>query len=307
MSGEPIFQRSLLGVLVCGSLLSAATAAGAAPQERIPNFAPAAGVAWQSNSRYGLDPSPTGPQPVGPDPAVFKDRPYDMDFDFPVLDVSNPNLQPLVAERLKAQNERVRSGQPFQPITSSCWPHGLPAYMRYNGPTFIVQSATEVVILKNQSSEVRRVALNKPHSTQPKPSWYGESVGHYENGDTLVIDTIGFNDRTYVDLWGTPHTTALHVIERWKLSADGRAIDVSVRVEDPGAFKAPYEVTKHYTRAQAPWMEVICAKNAIGPLGRGPQGLEPMPTADRPDFSQPKSRQLLQRTSSSMPGEISKR
>jgi hypothetical protein len=54
--------------------------------------------------------------------------------------------------------------------------------MRYNGPTFIIQSANEVVIIKNQSSEIRRVALNKPHSPHPKLSWYGESVGHYENG-----------------------------------------------------------------------------------------------------------------------------
>jgi len=284
MDLEPGYrQYGLVAALVCGSVISAAIG-GAVAQERIPNFSPAAGVAWQSKSQYGLDPMPTGPQPVQPDASVFKNRPYDMDFDFPVLDVRNPNLLPLVADRLAAQNARVQSGQPFQPITSSCWPHGLPAYMRFNGATFIVQSANEVVILKNQSSEVRRVALNKPHSAQPKPSWYGESVGHYENGDTLVIDTVGFNDRTYLDLWGTPHTKALHVIERWTLSADGRAIDLRVRVEDPGAFKQPYELIKHYTRAQAPWMEVICAENPVGPLGRGPQGLEPLPQADKPDF-----------------------
>jgi len=76
----------------------------------------------------------------------------------------------------------------------------------------------------------------------------------------------------------------LHVIERWKLSADGRAIDLRVRVEDPGAFKAPYELSKHYTRAETPWMEVICAENPIGPLGPQRQGLEPMPQADKADF-----------------------
>jgi hypothetical protein len=169
----------------------------------------------------------------------------------------------------------------MQPKSSSCWPHGLPAYMRFNGPTFIIQSASEVVILKNQSSEVRRVQLNRPHSSAPKPSWYGESVGHYENGDTLVVDTIGFNDRTAVDLFRTPHTTALHVIERWTLIEGGREIELKVYVEDPDAFKAPYELTKHYTRAEARWLEVICAENPIGPLD---QGIEPMPQADRPDF-----------------------
>ena len=255
-----------------------------APQERIPNFSPSAGIAWQSRSPTGLDPSRTGPQPVGPDPVIFKDHPYDMDTDFPVLDVTNPNLQPWVVDALRAQNDRVLSGKPLQPKTSSCWPHGLPAYMRYNGPTFIIQSPREVVIIKNQSSDVRRVALNRQHSSQPKPSWYGESVGHYENGDTLVVDTIGLNDRTSVDLFRTPHTTALHVIERWKLSEDGRAIELSVHVEDPGAFKAPYALTKHYTRMETAWLEAVCAENPIGPLGPAPQGLEPMPQADKPDF-----------------------
>ena len=273
--------RLLLGAVLAGSLLPVAGAAEGVA-DPIPNFSPGAGVAWQSDTREGLAPTRTGPQAVGVDPAIFgKNHPYDMDFDFPVLDVSNTNLQPWVATALKAQNDRVLAGKPLQPISSSCWPHGLPAFMRYNGPTYIIQTPSEVVILKNQSSEVRRIALNRAHSANPKPSWYGESVGHYENGDTLVVDTIGFNDRTHVDLFRTPHTTQLHVIERWKLIGEGREIALTVRVEDPDAFKEAYEVTKHYRRANATWLEVACAENPIGPLD---QGMEPMPTADRPDF-----------------------
>ena len=265
----------------CGLVFSA-FAAAAAPPHAIPDFSPGANIAWQSDTKEGLAPSPSGPQAVGVDPVIFgKDRPYDMDTAFPVLDVANPNLQPWVVDALKAQNEHVLSGKPLQPKSSSCWPHGLPAYMRYNGPTFIIQSAGEVVILKNQSSEVRRVLLNRPHSAQPNPSWYGESVGHYENGDTLVIDTIGLNDRTHVDLFRTPHSAELHVIERWKLIEGGREIELKVLVEDPRAFKAPYEVTKHYNRVEAKWLEAICAENPIGHLQ---QGLEPMPQAGTPDF-----------------------
>jgi hypothetical protein len=274
--------RCALRIGVVGIAAASASVAAGAPQEGIPNFSPRAGIAWQSDTQEGLAPSPSGPQPAGVDPVIFgKDNPYDMDTAFPVLEVSNPNLLPWVAEALKAQNERVLSGQPLQPRSSSCWPHGLPAYMLYNGPTFIIQSPNEVVILKNQSSEVRRVLLNQPHSSQPKPSWYGESVGHYENGDTLVVDTIGLNDRTHVDLFRTPHTTGLHVIERWKLIERGREIELTVRVEDPGAFKAPYELTKHYKQVEAQWIEAICPENPIGPLE---QGLEPMPQSDRPDF-----------------------
>ena len=270
-------MRTLVSVF----LVFYAGGALAAPAEGIPNFSPAANIAWQSDTREGLAPLAGGPQPVGVDPVVFKDVPYDMDTAFPVLDVANPNLQPWVADALKAQNDHVLAGKPLQPRSSSCWPHGLPAYMRYNGPTFIIQSADEVVILKNQSSEVRRVRLNARHSVQPKPSGYGESVGHYENGDTLVIDTIGLDDRTHVDLFRTPHTSALHVVERWTLINGGREIELKVYVEDAGAFKAPYALTKHYTRLEARWIEAICAENPIGPLD---QGLEPMPQTERPDF-----------------------
>ena len=74
------------------------------------------------------------------------------------------------------------------------------------------------------------------------------------------------------------------MIERWRLMEGGREIELKVRVEDPGALKAPYELTKHYRRAESAWAEAICAENPIGPLGPRPQGLEPIPSADKPDF-----------------------
>jgi hypothetical protein len=271
---------SLIAIAFCGLIVHSGSLAGQT-KEPIPDFAVRTGTAWQSDTREGLAPLPSGPQPPGTDPAFFKDHQYDMDTDFPVMDVSNSNLQPWVAEALKAQNEQVLSGKPLQPRSSSCWPHGLPAFMRYNGPTFFIQSQNEVLILKNQSSEMRRVALNAQHSAHPKPSWYGESIGHYENGDTLVVDTVGLTDRTSVDLFRTPHTQALHVTERWALAEGGREIVLKVRVEDPGAFKQPYELTKHYRRAGATWLETICAENPIGPID---QGLEPTPQSATPDF-----------------------
>ena len=65
--------------------------------------------------------------------------------------------------------------------------------------------------------------MNVPHSKNPKPSWYGESVGHYE-GDELVVDTIGLNDKTFVDNYRTPHTDQIHVVERFKLIEDGKTL-----------------------------------------------------------------------------------
>jgi hypothetical protein len=75
-------------------------------------------------------------------------------------------------------------------------------------------------MLHQHDNDVRRIHLNVPHSANVKPSWYGESVGHYE-GDTLVVDTIGLNDKTFVDNFRTPHSDKLHVVERYRLVEGG--------------------------------------------------------------------------------------
>lgn len=277
-----------------------ASLALAAPQGPAPNFAAGTNVGWQPDfaafvnsdavrllGLAFLPPPPGEPQPVTLDPKIFnKEHPFDpfRRGDLGVADLTNPNLQSWVVDALRTQNERVLSGQPMpqNPITR-CWPAGLPlADSMTMDPMYIIQKTDEVLILnKRQNAQVRRVALNRTHSSNPKPSWFGESVGHYENGDTLVIDTIGLNDRTPVDFFGTPHTLALHVLERWTLTADGKSLEVRVRVEDPGAFKAPYEMTQRFRRVEQPWLEYECAENPYDPLH---QGLEPIPHADKPDF-----------------------
>ena len=104
-----------------------------------------------------------------------------------------------------------------------------------------------------QDFQMRRVYLNVPHSADPKPSWYGESgQSRYENSDTLVVDTIGMNDRTYIDNYRTPHTAQLHVVERFKLLPGGDALEVKVHVEDPGAFTTPWNAIQRYRRDRRP-------------------------------------------------------
>jgi hypothetical protein len=121
-----------------------------------------------------------------------------------------------------------------------------------------------------------------PHSKQVTPSWYGESVGHYEGGDTLVIDTIGLNDRTFVDNYRTPHTTRLHVIERWKLAPDARTVDVSIYVEDPGAFTSPWRAVQRWRRVElAPILQVPCNENNDDFFN---EGLVPLAHATTSDF-----------------------
>ena len=104
-------------------------------------------------------------------------------------------------------------------------------------PLYFVQGKNEVLLINEGGPEVRRVFLDVPHSAHPKISPYGESVGHYEDGDTLVVDTIGLSDDTYIDNYRTPHTTQLHVVERFQVTQGGKTLQVTIRVEDPGTFK----------------------------------------------------------------------
>jgi hypothetical protein len=83
-----------------------------------------------------------------------------------------------------------------------------------SGAIQIAQEPDKIVILYNYDHQVRHVRVNEPHPLRVTPSWYGDSVGHYE-GDTLVIDTVGVKIGPFaaVDWYGTPHTEALHVVE----------------------------------------------------------------------------------------------
>jgi hypothetical protein len=131
--------------------------------------------------------------------------------------------------------------------------------------------------MRAADSQVRRVYLDIPHSANPKPSWYGESVGHYE-GDTLVIDTIGMNSKTFVDAYRTPHSEKLHVVERWRMVDNGQAMEATFTVDDPDAFYEPWSGMRRFRRVTQQFAEDICAENNQIVFDYK------MPVADKPDF-----------------------
>lgn len=234
-----------------------------------------------------LEPPPSGPGPV----LAHPDYPYvsnaqaartGEDANFRVADLSNPILQPWVVEALRAQNEEALSGAPIFDGKVRCWPPGVPVFLlRPGSPLFLLQAADEVLILLEPNSEVRRVAMNARHSDDIKPSWYGESVGHYE-GDTLVVDTIGFNDRTFIDNYRTPHTTKLHIVERFRFTEDGVPPQVMIEIEDQGAFTTPWSAMRYFRKAEnRPLTEYICAENNEHYFG---YDVPPIPQDDTPDF-----------------------
>ncbi len=274
--------------------VAAAIAPASADAPGIPIFSPTANIGWVS---YGPDfiPALSGPKPVTFDPAYpFIEngieynaaRPGTKDeheqSTFPVADLSNPILQPWAREELRALNDRVLAGRPLFSRQSSCWPMGVPGFLLYVvNPVYFLQRPNEVVLTATSDHMVRHIYLNVPHSRNPKLSWFGESVGHYE-GDSLVVDTIGLTTKAFVDNYRTPHSEKLHVVERFHMIEGGKTMEVNLTVEDPGAFTAPWSASQRYVRSERePLVETICAENNANYFGHE---MDPTPEAGRPDF-----------------------
>ena len=285
-----MFKLGSIGV-VTGVICAAAgaLAADALKNQVIPDFGPTAKTGWVLDRSFGVDdllPPPAG----GPGPVTFdKAYPYVPNGSgrpptYRVADLSNPILQPWTIPSMKKANEEVLAGKvPFR-ARERCWPVGVPGFVAYSlvEPFFFIQTPQKIVVINQGGPELRRIYLNVLHSKDVKPSWYGESVGHYEDGDTLVIDTIGVSAKSFVDNYRTPHTDQIHVVERWKLAADAKTVDVSVFVEDAGAFTMPWVAVQRWRRVEnAPLSMATCNENNGDFFNHG---LVPLPEASNPDF-----------------------
>jgi len=277
--------RGLAGGLLGTLLASALWPAMAQQNGAVPNFAPNAGTGWQLTDDEFIAP-PSGPGPIVSDPA----HPYISFYRFPtnphptfrVADLSNPILQPWAREELRKANEKSLSGRYVAIPKERCLPVGVPAFSVLPAtPIYFLQMPKEVTLIWSQNYQARHVYMNVPHSAKPIPTWYGESVGHYE-GDTLVVDTVGLNTKTYVDNYFTPHTEQLHVVERYRMIEDGKTLEVNIHVEDPGAFTTPWNAVQRYRRMDnVPMPETVCLENNADHFN---QGFDPIPTAEKADF-----------------------
>jgi hypothetical protein len=289
----------LKGTLIGGAALVAAIGGAALMQlaaaESVPNFGMDANVGWvagvpMSDEPIGDDflPPPDGPGPVTSDPA----HPYiDNTFatrtgkqpTFHVADLNSPILLPWAREELRKVNERVLKGEAVYTPKERCWPIGVPGWMLYPvTPIYFLQTPKMVTLIWQEDHMVRHIYLTGKHPANVKPSWFGDSIGHYENGDTLVVDTIGLNTKTFVDQFRTPHTEKLHVVERYRLIEGGKAIEAIATVEDPGAFTTPWRAMQRYRRVEpGPMQENVCAENNEGFFELAS---DPIPTAPKADF-----------------------
>ena len=215
-------------------------------------------------------------------------------------------LKPAAADIVKRHGVLGLNGIGDPNPRNQCWPGGVP-FDFSEGPTQLVQLPDKVIILYSYDHHVRYVRLNQSHPTDVTPSWYGNSVGHYE-GDTLVIDTVGIKVGPFamVDWYGTPHTEALHVVERYRMLDDEAAkegfardarehnaapgmpnqnggrkyLQLEFTVEDEGVFTTPWTATMTYRPGPANWAEEVCAENTQWYSGKEAD----VPRADKPDF-----------------------
>jgi len=134
------------------------------------------------------------------------------------------------------------------------------------------------VTLNELNAGYRQVFIDgRPLPVDPVPSLQGYSTAKWV-GDTLVIDTIGMNDKTVVDIYRTPHTEKLHVVERWRKIDNGQGMEAEFTVEDPGAFYKAWTAKRRYRRIDQDFQEKICAENNTNIFDYH------MPEAKTPDF-----------------------
>jgi hypothetical protein len=317
-------QRHFLLVVT----LAAAAAAPAWGQTAAPAAAPAATAAppgtlgeppapdfsgwWNHASLNGLELPVSGPGPVrnrsrlgeGPQAGVGNGRQL-------VGDYTNPILKPWAADVVKKFGEISRAGEGYPTPRNQCWPEQVP-FVFANYGMQLIQRPDKVTILYPFDHQFRQIRLNQPHPAHITPSWYGDSVGHYE-GDELVIDTVGIKLGPFsmIDWYGTPFTEALHLVERYRLldyeatlkaiardakenfqfpnpdngppvdrNYKGKGLQVEVTVEDEGAFTMPWSATVTLRRAVVEPLELVCADNLLWYPGK----TSAAPRAEKPDF-----------------------
>jgi hypothetical protein len=200
-------------VIVAGSFPVSAGEPATAGSRKAPAIPDFTGV-WRHVSLPGLEPPASGPGPVTNRSRLNGHSNYNQ----LVGDYTNPILKPWAAEVVKKFGDISLAGVTFPSPANQCWPEPVP-YIYKNFGVLLLQEPHQVTMLYDEGPDIRRVRMDSVHPTDVKPSWYGDSVGRYE-GDTLVIDTVATKtDRPFamIDLYGTPYTDKLHVVERYRL------------------------------------------------------------------------------------------
>lgn len=148
-----------------------------------------------------------------------------------------------------------------------CLPAGVPRLDAYIHPYKIVQTPDLIVILYESQTMFRQIFTDgRQHPKDPEPSWLGYSIGRWE-GDVLIVETVGFNDKTWLDGFGHPHTEAMKLTERFRRRDFGH-MDIEIVIDDPKAYTKPLRyVQPQQLEPDTELIEYVCNENAkpVGP------------------------------------------
>src|SRR5882672_5161168 len=201
-------ERNFLLVTLAALAVTPGLGQAAAPSAKsIPDF-----------SGWWIHPSIPGFEPLasGPTSLTNRSRRDGMNNILQLVgDYTNPILKPEAAATVKKFGEMSIDHYGFHNPRNQCWPNGVPFILSLGTQMF--QQPDKIIMIYQVDHQVRHVRMNAQHPAKVTPSWYGDSVGHYE-GDTLVIDTVGIKKGPFamIDMYGTPHSPALHVVERYR-------------------------------------------------------------------------------------------
>jgi hypothetical protein len=261
----------IAGLVLARPLIASTSQAGnqpaAAPQAQAPRPTNPVGVLGPVNAlgqEVRRPAAPTGPPPRLPDGTIdLGDGIWVMapsgggitqwlkpGEELPLL----PSAKAIMAAR-KASDDPVNWCLPLGLLRSSPYPFRFIQNYTHKKPT-------HMYILSEWMGSFRQVFLDgRKHPSEVEPTWFGHSIGWYEK-DTLVIDTVGLNEKFWFDRLGTPHTERLHTIERWTRTDAGHLVR-DVTIDDPGAYSTPFTLTTQFTLSPPndDIIEYVCQEN----------------------------------------------
>jgi len=271
----------------CLSMALAPASAQTPGKNDIPNLA-STSFAWLSGADWFDPPPGAGRGPIRQDP----DYPFvgnvganGRQVTVRVGNYKDPVLKPWAAKQMQESNDEVLTGKRGLPFVaqSTCHPGGVPGQLLTPAePFYFIQTPAQIWMIWQRDHMVRRIHMSDKHAEKTRSSWFGDSIGRYENDGTLVIDTIGLSTHnSFIDWYRTPHTEKEHVIERYKVAADGRTLEALVTVEDPDTFNEPLHMLKRWRKTENRLLETVCAENNSDHFGHN---LFPIPQATKFDF-----------------------
>ena len=289
-----VVRAAVSSLIICSSFALVAHTPAASSAAPVPDFS----GQWGRAGLFRFEPPQSGPGPVT-NTSRFPDTIER------VGDYTNPILTPQSAEIVKKRGDLQLAGANFPDPRNQCRPEPPPFILALEFEIRILQRPDEIDFQYVYGNQLRRIRMNSSHSQHVTPSVYGDSIGHFE-GDTLVVDTVGVmtGPLAMVDIFGTPYSESMHLIERYRLidgetaaravparaTPWGNEIDpdpkkaglqVEFTVTDPIAFTMPWSAVVTYRPLNGDWLEVACAEN--NGLYFQYDGAS-FPHADKPDF-----------------------